>query len=172
MMNSKLKNSIRIVKDFPKRGILFYDIIPILNNPELYNDILLFFEKKCIQNNIKAICTIESRGFLFASPISSKLNIPLIIIRKAGKTPPPFDNITIEYEYSTATLEISNIYKNYQNVAFIDDVLATGNTLSGVNKLLLRNKIVIKDAFFVIGLKNIFNKNNIYPFKTYFYSTF
>ena len=124
-----IKNVIRNIPDFPKPGILFRDISPLLANPDAYRYVIDHFYERYKNQSIDLIIGIESRGFLFAATLAYKLELPLAMIRKHGKLPPP----TILYEY---TLEYGNdiielpkdAIKPGNQILLIDDLLATGGT--------------------------------------------
>nr|MBA3706481.1 adenine phosphoribosyltransferase [Bacteroidota bacterium] len=106
MLEQRIKNAIRDVPDFPKPGILFKDITPIFHDQQLCNEIINKFAELITDKNINAIVGVESRGFLFGFALANKLNIPFILVRKAGKL--PFKCISHEYnlEYGSAILEM------------------------------------------------------------------
>lgn len=148
-----LDNAIRKIPDFPKKGILFYDITGILVNPEAFkyciNKMIDFYSGK----NINAIVAIESRGFLFAGPLALKLNLPLIIIRKKGKLPGETYSQEISLEYGVDTIEIHKAdIREGLKVLLIDDLIATGGTLKGAIELLSKGGTEVKEIFGVIGL--------------------
>ncbi|MGA2655096.1 MAG: adenine phosphoribosyltransferase [Gammaproteobacteria bacterium] len=124
-----IKQVIRDIPDFPKPGILFRDISPLLADPKAYHYVIDQFYSRYANDKIDTIIGIESRGFLFASTLAYKLKLPLAMIRKHGKLPPP----TVLYEY---TLEYGNdiielpsaAIKQGERILLIDDLLATGGT--------------------------------------------
>lgn len=126
-----IKQIIRDIPDFPKPRILFRDISPLLADPKAYHYIIdQFYERyKNEKNNINTIIGIESRGFLFASTLAYKLELPLAMIRKQGKLPPP--TILHEYslEYGNDKIELlDTAVKPGDHILLIDDLLATGGT--------------------------------------------
>jgi len=148
-----IDNSIRKIPDFPKKGILFYDITSILVNPDAFRyciDKMLEFYS---DSNINAIVAIESRGFLFAGPLAIKLNLPLIIIRKKGKLPGETYSEDISLEYGIDTIEVhKSDIKEGLKVLLIDDLIATGGTLKGAINLLSKGRTEVKEIFGVVGL--------------------
>jgi adenine phosphoribosyltransferase len=152
-MKFDLDQAIRKVPDFPKKGILFYDITGILLNPEAFQHIIdemvAFYQAKQITH----IIAIESRGFLFAAPLALKLKIPIILARKKGKLPHKTISQSYDLEYGQATLEIQEVdlVKN-MNVLLVDDLIATGGTLKATADMLKSKNIQIKNIFSVIGL--------------------
>lgn len=136
-MQEKLQSIIRDVPDFPKPGILFKDITPIMMNPELSNEIVEHLALLYKDAGISAIAGIESRGFLFGYPLAMRLGIPFILIRKKGKL--PYDKISCEYklEYGSATIEIhTDAVKKGDRVLIHDDLLATGGSAEAAARLI------------------------------------
>lgn len=132
----KLKNIIRDIKDFPKEGIVFKDITPLLADPEAFRfSIDLFFEHYK-DKKIDKVLAIESRGFIFASPIAYMLKCGLNIFRKPGKLPYKTISHTYELEYGTDRIEIhEDAIRKGENILIIDDLLATGGTAAAAAKL-------------------------------------
>lgn len=137
MLQQKIKETIRDVPDFPKEGILFKDITPILHLPSLCTEIVHAFADALSGKKIDAVVGIESRGFLFGFMLANRLNIPFIMVRKAGKL--PYKKIAHEYdlEYGSAKIEMheEEIEKGW-NVLIHDDLLATGGTAEAAAKLI------------------------------------
>ncbi len=153
MLEQKLKAAIRDVPDFPKTGILFKDITPILHDQQLCNDVLDTFAESCISKKLDAIVGIESRGFLFGFALANKLNIPFILVRKAGKL--PYTTISHEYdlEYGTAKVEMQvEEIKPGWNVLIHDDLLATGGTAEAAAKLVEMQKGKVAGFAFLVEL--------------------
>lgn len=137
MLQQRIKDTIRDVPDFPKEGILFKDITPILHQPQLCSDIVNAFADAFRDKKIDAVVGIESRGFLFGFMLANKLNIPFIMVRKAGKL--PYKKIAHEYdlEYGSAKIEMheDEIQQGW-NMLIHDDLLATGGTAEAAAKLI------------------------------------
>jgi len=131
-----LTDHIRGIPDFPIPGILFYDISTLLKN-----DAAMEFAVSSLAEQIKywqpdIIAGIESRGFLFATPLALRMNLPMVMIRKAGKLPGEVVSYQYDLEYGTDTIQIqSDAISAGQRVVIIDDLLATGGTLSASVKL-------------------------------------
>ncbi len=162
MLEQKIKNTIRDVPDFPKPGILFKDITPILHNQELCNEIVSEFATKLSFKKIDAIVGIESRGFLFGFALANKLNIPFILIRKSGKL--PYKTISYEYslEYGTAKVEMQiNEIKKGWNVLVHDDLLATGGTAEAAAQLIKMQEGTVAGFAFVVGLEFLKGKEKL-----------
>ena len=132
-----IKNFIRAVPDFPKEGVLFRDITPLLSNPEAYEHALDLMCEMVKESKAEVIAAIESRGFIFACPIASKLKLPFVPIRKPGKLPSITRSVDYELEYGKGRLEIheDSISKGAK-VAIVDDLLATGGTAKGAASLI------------------------------------
>ena len=148
-----LDKSVRRVPDFPKKGILFYDITGILVNPDALNYVLAKSYEIYKHAKLDAVAGVHSRGFIFAAPFTEKLGIPLILIRKKGKLPGDTYECSYALEYGTATIEVqkSDISKG-QKVLVIDDLIATGGTLGAAKNLIEMGGGEVKDFFGVIGL--------------------
>ncbi|MCR5494733.1 MAG: adenine phosphoribosyltransferase [Treponema sp.] len=151
-----LDKAIRRVPDFPKPGILFYDITSIFTNPEAFqyciNQMVEIYKDK----DIDAIAAIESRGFLFAAPLAERLGLPFLVIRKKGKLPGEVYSCSYALEYGTATIEAhkSDILSG-KNYLVIDDLIATGGTFSASRNILEQGGAKVTDFFGVIGLPDL-----------------
>jgi adenine phosphoribosyltransferase len=127
----KMREEIRKVPDFPKKGILFYDIFGIFADPAAYNNLIDIFVHQIEDKDIKYVVAIDSRGFLPGLLLAKRLNVGFVPIRKAGKLPPPVvSSDEFDYEYATMRFEMNeHVLKKGDKVVLIDDVLATGNSL-------------------------------------------
>ena len=148
-----LDKAVRRVPDFPKPGILFYDITGVLVNPEA----LKFCIDKMIElykdAKIDAVAGVESRGFIFAAPLAQALGIPLVLIRKKGKLPGQTYECSYALEYGTATIEVhKSDVKAGQKFLVVDDLIATGGTLAAAKNLIEQGGGEVTDFFGVIGL--------------------
>ena len=124
-----LKNHIRSIPDYPKKGILFRDITTLIKNEEAFAETINQIIEKSKKFKFNKIAAIESRGFVFASAVSYVLKKPFIMLRKKNKLPAEVHSIDFELEYGTATIEVhkDSIEKN-DSVLIIDDLIATGGT--------------------------------------------
>ncbi len=148
--------AIRRVPDFPKEGILFYDITGVLVNPQAFDLVLKTMEEYYKDSGIDAIAAVESRGFIFAAPLAQKLGIPLILIRKKGKLPGDTYSCKYALEYGTAEIEVHKAdVKPGQKVLVVDDLIATGGTLEATKKLLEQGGAQAAEVFGVIGLPEL-----------------
>lgn len=129
-------DAIRTVPDFPKKGILFYDITPVLADKKTFNQLIREMTAQAKPHSIDAVAAIESRGFIFGAILAEKLGTGFIPIRKQGKLPHKKISQSYELEYGQATLEIHNdAAKTREHIWIIDDVLATGGTAHAAAKL-------------------------------------
>ena len=152
-MNDKIINNIRIIKDFPKKGIDFYDIASLLANPDIFSKAIDEMTLKVKKMNATAIAGIDSRGFIFASAIAYKLKLKLIIIRKQGKLPGKTFKSSYNLEYGSNTLEIQKDFLNSKDkVLVIDDILATGGTINAAFKLIKKTNAKLVGAVVLLEL--------------------
>ena len=136
----KLEELITTYKDFPKKGIYFKDVLEIIQEPEVFHELILKMSSSKILKKSEAIISIDARGFIFGSAIALKSSKPMIVARKPGKL--PGEVVTEKYilEYGENSLSIQkNSLSKYQSYAIVDDLLATGGTVGCVANLLRRN---------------------------------
>ncbi len=152
-MSYDLDKAIRKVKDFPKKGILFYDVTGIILNPEAFRYTIDEAVLRYKDSGINKIVAVESRGFIFGAVISDRLGIPLVLARKKGKLPGKTVSKSYALEYGEAVLEIhrDDITKG-DRVLVVDDLIATGGTLKASIEMILELGGVIVAVFGVIGL--------------------
>ncbi|NQW21114.1 MAG: adenine phosphoribosyltransferase [Chloroflexi bacterium] len=132
-----LKSLIRDVPDYPFAGILFRDLTPIMADPRAMLHITETMSEYLNTKQTQVIAAIDARGFIFGAPIAAMLDVPFVPLRKAGKLPPPVVGTDYALEYGSARLEASTLaVAQGQNVAIIDDLLATGGTAAAGAKLL------------------------------------
>lgn len=153
MNDLSLDNVIRKVPDFPKPGILFYDITGILMNPEAFSYCLDRMVELYKGKGIDAVAAIEARGFLFAAPLADRLGIPLVLVRKKGKLPGEILTKSFSLEYGTDEVQIhkSDVQEG-QTVLVVDDLIATGGTIKAAAEMIGEAGGVVRDIFAVIGL--------------------
>jgi len=150
----KLKAAVRDVPDFPKPGILFKDITPILKDPKLFHAAVDIFAKRHRDKGIRKIAVIDARGFLFGSALAYKLKSGLVPIRKKGKLPYQTFEESYDLEYGSSTLSIHvDAFETGEPVLLIDDLLATGGTALASAKLIERagGKVVEIDFLIELG---------------------
>ena len=130
-----ISDNLREIPDFPKEGILFHDIIPLLNNGEAFKELIKAIAQE-YKGKIDVVAGLESRGFILAAPLATELEIGMIPIRKAGKLPGEVIGVDYDLEYGSARLEVSpSTINKGDRVLIIDDVLATGGTASAAVEL-------------------------------------
>ena len=151
--NFNLDKAIRRIPDFPKPGILFYDITSVLANPEAFNFCIEKTVEYATAKGVNAIAAIESRGFIFGAPVASRLNLPLVVIRKKGKLPGETYAKSFTLEYGEDTIEIHKADVNSdQRFLLIDDLIATGGTLKAAIELIEMAQARVQAIAAVIGL--------------------
>lgn len=132
-----IKNLIREIPNFPKSGILFRDITTLLNNPEGLRYIIDILTEKCSEFEPNYIVGMESRGFIFGTPLAYNLKVGFIPVRKPGKLPAAVHSVTYDLEYGQDTLEMhQDAMAPGSRVLVIDDLLATGGTAKATAKLI------------------------------------
>ena len=138
MIAQQIKSVIRDIPDFPKPGIVFKDITPILKDPPLCKQIIAAFAERLSGTRIDVIAGVESRGFLFGLSLATELGVPFVPVRKAGKLPYTIKQKVYELEYGTATIELhTDAFEAGQHVLIHDDLLATGGTVTAASEQLL-----------------------------------
>jgi len=153
MAEFNLDDYIRKVPDFPKKGILFYDITSILASPIAFKYCIEKMAEIYKNKKIEAIAAIEARGFLFAAPFAYNLGIPVIPIRKKGKLPGITLSKKYSLEYAQAEIEVhsADVPKG-KRVLILDDLIATGGTLSAARSLLVEGGAEVPEFFGIVGL--------------------
>ena len=148
-----LKDYIRSIPDYPKKGILFRDITTLIKNSKVFKETINQIVDRSKKFKIDKIAAIESRGFVFASAVSYILDKPFIMLRKKNKLPAETYSTDFELEYGTATIEVhkDSIAKN-DSVLIIDDLIATGGTAEGAAKLVKMSGGNVAGFIFVINL--------------------
>jgi len=148
-----LDQAIRKIPNYPKEGILFFDITSILTDPKAFRYCVDRMVELYKDTEVAAVAGIESRGFIFAAPLADRLGIPLILVRKAGKLPGETYRRDYQLEYGAAAVEIhkSDVPAG-RDVLLIDDLIATGGTLSAAKAILEEGGATVKNVFGVIGL--------------------
>ena len=164
-----LRAKIREVPDFPKPGILFYDITTLLKEPDAFRDVIDRMAEPVADERIDLVVGMESRGFIFAAPLAYKLGAGFVPVRKLGKL--PADTIEVEYdlEYGTATLEVHrDAIAEGQRVLIVDDLLATGGTVLGTIELVKRLGGEIAGLSFMVELTALHGRDKLgdYPIHT------
>ncbi len=140
------------VENFPKPGVLFYDITGILINPKVFCTLIDYYKERYKDSKVHAIVAVDSRGFLFASPVAYALGLPLILVRKTGKLPRPTISQSYELEYGEATVEVNPDDIPKGPVVLFDDLIATGGTAKASCMLLESQGAQIYEIAAIIAL--------------------
>jgi adenine phosphoribosyltransferase len=152
-MEELLRKNIRDIPDFPKPGIIFKDITPLLQNHSAFQKVIETFHKRYKGEKLDAILGIESRGFLFGAPLAHQLGIGFIPIRKKGKLPYKTIEMSYDLEYGSATIEMHvDAIKKGSKVVVIDDLLATGGTANAACALVKKQGGLVHECAFVVEL--------------------
>ena len=148
-----LKDYIRSIQDYPKKGILFRDITTLIKNEKAFTYCIDQIVEKSKQFDFNKLAAVESRGFVFASAVSYILKKPFILLRKKNKLPAETYSVDFELEYGTATIEMhkDSVDKN-DSVLIIDDLIATGGTAEAAAKLIKISEGKVAGFIFVINL--------------------
>lgn len=165
MIATKIKETVRDVPDFPKTGIVFKDITPILKDPLLCDNIVAELAAQLGGIEIDVVAGIESRGFLFGPALARSLGLPFVPIRKAGKLPYKTIQESYDLEYGSATIECHEdaVFKG-QRVLIHDDLLATGGTVVAASKLVAQLGAEIAAYSFIISLDFLHGKLRLAPY--------
>jgi adenine phosphoribosyltransferase len=163
-----LKDYIRDIPDFPKPGILFRDITPLLANPAAFREVIRRLADHYRNQRVEVVVAAEARGFIFAAPLAIELKAGFVPVRKPGKL--PFDTHAFHYEleYGTDTLELHvDGVRSGQKVLVVDDLLATGGTVQACCKLLEKAGAEIVGCAFVISLDALNGAQRIAPHRSF-----
>ncbi|RYU89982.1 adenine phosphoribosyltransferase [Mucilaginibacter terrigena] len=164
MIEQQIKTAIRDIHDFPKPGIIFKDITPILKDPELCTKINDAFLEKLQGLHIDAVAGVESRGFLFGLTLANKLGVPFIPVRKAGKLPHTVKQKVYDLEYGTATIEVhTDAFNPGDRILIHDDLLATGGTVMATSQLIQEMGGEVVGFSFIVGLSFLNGIERISP---------
>ena len=157
-----LKDFIRSIPDYPKKGILFRDITTLIKDEKAFSETINQIIERSKKFNFDKIAAVESRGFVFASAVSYILKKPFIMLRKKNKLPADVYSMDFELEYGTATIEVhkDSIQKN-ENVLVIDDLIATGGTAEAAAKLIEISGGKVASFVFVINLFDLNGSDNL-----------
>ena len=157
-----LKDYIRSIPDYPKKGILFRDITTLIKDEKAFSNCIDQIVKKSKNFNFDKIAAIESRGFVFASAVSYMLNKPFILLRKKNKLPADTYSVDFTLEYGDATIEVhkDSIQKN-EKILVIDDLIATGGTADAAAKLIEMSEGKVTGFIFVINLFDLGGSDNL-----------
>ncbi len=168
MTSLNLKDHIRNVPDFPKPGIMFRDITPLLANSAAFQQVTDLFAEHFRDRGITAVVAAEARGFIFAAPLALALNAAFVPVRKPGKLPYETQSFSYDLEYGTDTLHMHvDALGPSDRVLIVDDLLATGGTMLACVNLVERLQATISGCAFVIELDFLGGQNKLARFDVF-----
>ena len=160
----KLRAAVRDVSDFPKAGIIFKDITPILSNGALFRASIDLFLEKCQGKAIDKIVGIDARGFLFGSAVAYKLGVGFVPLRKKGRLPYKTESAAYSLEYGEAEMELHiDAIEPGEKIVLIDDLLATGGTSASAATLIAKVGGNLLEAQFLIELEFLHGRKKLDP---------
>lgn len=167
---NQLEKTIETIPDFPIAGIQFKDITPIFLQPKLYEEVIADLAEFS-RGKVDVVCGIESRGYLFGIAIAIALDVPFVLIRKAGKLPPPFISEKYDLEYGSAEIEMKTGHlKTGQRVLIHDDLMATGGTTEAAANLVVKQGAIPAQFSFLINLQDLKGEETLKKFNAEIYS--
>ena len=157
-----LKEHIRSIQDYPKKGVLFRDITTLIKNEKAFSECIDQIIERSKKFQFNKLAAIESRGFVFASAVSYLLKKPFILLRKKNKLPAETHSVDFELEYGTDTMEVhKDAINKDDSVLLIDDLIATGGTAEAAAKLIEISKGNVAGYIFVINLFDLGGCDNL-----------
>lgn len=164
-LSQRIKNTIIDVHDFPKPGIVYKDITPIFQSPQLSNDILNAMVDYYHDKNIEGVAGLESRGFLFGMPLALRLGVPFVMMRKKNKLPRERYSVDYSLEYGQNVIEMhTDAIQPGQKILIHDDVLATGGTARAAAQLVEKADGIVSGFSFLVELSFLKGENTISGF--------
>ncbi len=161
-----LRAKIREVPDFPKPGILFYDITTLLKDPDAFREVIDRMTDQVKDSSVDLVVGMESRGFIFSAPLAYQLHAGFVPVRKLGKLPAETIEVEYDLEYGTATLEVhKDAIQPGQRVLIVDDLLATGGTVQGTIELVQRLGGEIAGLSFMVELTGLNGREKLGDFQ-------
>lgn len=155
---------IRSVPDFPRPGVLFKDITPMLADPKAFHTLLDGFAEHFIGEHVDVIAGVEARGFIFGGALAARLNASFVPLRKPGKLPGEVERVSFELEYGSSALEIqSDSLQAGDKVVIVDDVLATGGTAAAAIDLIQRQGGYVTALAFALELRALGGRERLAP---------
>jgi adenine phosphoribosyltransferase len=160
------RSLIRDVPDFPKPGIMFKDITPLLADPRAFHIVLDALAERFIGSHVDAVVGVDARGFIFGGALAARLNASFVPARKPGKLPAAVDRVTYQTEYSTAELEMhKDSITEESHVIVVDDLLATGGTAKAAADLVRKQGGYVVAYAFVVELSFLNGRERLLPVK-------
>jgi len=163
-----LKNKIRTVPDWPIKGVMFRDITTLLLDPEAFGETCDMLYERYREMEIDKVVAIDARGFIFGGVLAYKLNVGFVPVRKAGKLPYKTisESYTLEYGENTVEVHIDAIEKN-ERILVVDDLIATGGTISAATKLVEKLGGIVVECVFLIELPDLKGRDKIKNYKMF-----
>ena len=169
----RITKAIRDVPDFPRPGILFKDITPVVADPRTFADTIDLLHGRYAGKGIGAVVAIEARGFIFGGPLAARLGCGMALVRKAGKLPYQSDRVSYALEYGEGALEMHvDALKKGQRVVIVDDLLATGGTAKAAAELCARQGAEIAEYAFLVELAFLGGRERLAPIPVHGLVTF
>lgn len=164
----ELKDYIRSIPDFPKPGILFRDITPLLSEPKAFRKVINSFADHFRDRGVTSIIAAEARGFIFAAPLALELNARFIPVRKPGKLPFKKRSFQYQLEYGTDSLEMhTDALTSHDRVLLVDDLLATGGTMEACLRITEETGATVVGSAFVIELGFLGGRKRLAPHEVF-----
>ena len=158
----KLEGLIKTYYDFPKKGIAFKDILGIIQDPEVFKELIFKMSSNDLIKNSEAIISIEARGFIFGTAISLQACKPMIVARKPAKLPGDLIQENYNLEYGESSLSIQKeALKKFNSFVIVDDLLATGGTINCVNKLIKKSGKKVSGCLTVVELLDLNGRSKL-----------
>ena len=162
----RLENYIRSIPDWPKKGILFRDITPLLADPKAFSTAVDALCAGFTETAVEYVAAVEARGFMFGAAVAEKLKAGFVPIRKKGKLPFKTESVTYDLEYGTDTLEVhSDAVTSGAKVLMVDDLLATGGTMTAACELIEKIGATIVGITFLIELTDLAGRDKLTKYK-------
>ncbi|MDP2899016.1 MAG: adenine phosphoribosyltransferase [bacterium] len=172
-LSEKLRRTIRDVPDFPKPGIIFKDITPVLKSPELFRKVIQAFCDRYREKGVTAIVAIESRGFIFGGALAERMGVPFVPVRKKSKLPYKTVSATYELEYGTDSVEMhADALGQGDRVVVLDDLVATGGTAQATARLCEQLGAEVVELAFVIELAFLHPRKKLSKYPVFSLVTF
>jgi len=170
-LREEVANQLRLFPDWPKKGILFRDIMPLMKQPKLVDELCQAFAERARPAGVEAVAGLEARGFLLGPLIAVHLGVPFIPVRKSGKLPGPTHRSVYVKEYGEDAVEIQSDALDHpkQKVLIVDDLLATGGTLRAAIELIRAAGGVVEQAVVLVELADL-NGRSVLPEDTDLFS--
>lgn len=163
-----LKDYVRSIPDFPKPGIMFRDITPMLSAPEVFQEMIDRFVEHFRDREVTAVLAAEARGFIFAAPLALELNASFVPVRKPGKLPFDTHSFHYELEYGSDSLEMhTDAIAAGDRVLMVDDLLATGGTMEACIRMAEKAKATVVGSAFAIELDFLNGREKLSPYEIF-----